>query len=183
MPEIFIISDSHFGHKNIIKFHPIERPFTTIEEHDAELIKRWNKVVGKNDIVFHLGDFAMAKKHVHKAGELNGKKRLIMGNHDIHPIADYALYFDKIYGVLPYKGCILTHMPIRQDDTSWELNVHGHLHNNIVMSNEIVAPDKEYPMNWEMRPDPRYLNVSCERVNLTPINFDLVNEKLKELRS
>ena len=49
--KIWFTSDTHFAHENIMKY--CNRPFKTIEEHDRELIKRWNEKIGKNDIVFH----------------------------------------------------------------------------------------------------------------------------------
>lgn len=54
---IFFTADHHFGHENIIKF--CDRPFSSVEEMDAELIDRWNNVVGESDTVFHLGDFTL----------------------------------------------------------------------------------------------------------------------------
>ena len=53
--KVFFTSDTHFNHANIIKF--CERPFGSIEEMNEALIANWNRVVGKDDIVFHLGDF------------------------------------------------------------------------------------------------------------------------------
>ena len=62
MSEVFFISDTHFGHKGILTFSGTKefRKFDSIEEHDAELVRHWNSVVGKNDTVFHLGDFCFA---------------------------------------------------------------------------------------------------------------------------
>lgn len=80
--KIFFVADTHFAHENIMKY--CNRPFKTIEDHDRELIKRWNEKIGKNDIVFHLGDFAFAsEKYIKEVLEqLNGVKYLIFGNHD-----------------------------------------------------------------------------------------------------
>jgi len=54
---LWFTSDHHFGHENIIKF--CDRPFETIEEMDAELIRLWNAVVKPTDTVYHLGDFTL----------------------------------------------------------------------------------------------------------------------------
>lgn len=69
----FITADTHFGHENIIKF--CERPFKTVEEMDKVLIANWNKIIGPDDIVYHLGDFTLgefdeAQKYF---SQLNGK--------------------------------------------------------------------------------------------------------------
>ena len=79
---IFFTADTHLGHENIIKY--CNRPFASIEEHDEEIIKRWNEKIGPDDIVFHLGDFAFASESYIKyvLEQLNGKKYLIFGNHD-----------------------------------------------------------------------------------------------------
>src|SRR3989338_4547577 len=79
---IFITADHHFNHKNIIEY--CKRPFKTVEEMNNTMIEKRNKKVGKDDLVIHLGDFALGNKE--KVGEirkmLNGKIILIKGNHD-----------------------------------------------------------------------------------------------------
>lgn len=79
---MFFISDTHWGHKNIIKYS--NRPFKSVEEMNHTLIANWNKVVGPKDEVWHLGDFAFMKYEDLKnvVRQLNGIKRLILGNHD-----------------------------------------------------------------------------------------------------
>jgi calcineurin-like phosphoesterase family protein len=54
---IFFTSDTHFGHQNIIDF--CDRPWRTADEMNEALIERWNRLVGPNDTIYHLGDFAM----------------------------------------------------------------------------------------------------------------------------
>lgn len=100
MSEVFFISDTHFGHRGIITFSfsgtkPF-RPFATIEEHDAELVRRWNSIVANKDIVWHLGDFCSGKRNFSIAGELNGSKKLVIGNHDMYAAADYQQYFTRV---------------------------------------------------------------------------------------
>lgn len=52
--KVFFTGDLHLGHENVIKFD--NRPFETVEEMDAELIRRWNNKVDKGDLVYVLGD-------------------------------------------------------------------------------------------------------------------------------
>lgn len=93
---IYLTSDLHFGHRNIIDF--CDRPFTTVTygihgvpiyEPDVEamneaLIENWNSVVSVNDLVYVLGDVCMGKIDDSLAllPRLNGTKKLVPGNHD-----------------------------------------------------------------------------------------------------
>jgi calcineurin-like phosphoesterase family protein len=64
---VFVTSDTHFGHKRVIEFEAAHRPFATIEEHDRELIARWNATVKPKDTVWHLGDVYFGGRHAHHA--------------------------------------------------------------------------------------------------------------------
>lgn len=156
MSEIFFIGDTHFGHKGIITFSGTKdyRQFATIEEHDAELVRRWNNVVGKNDTVYVLGDFCFGKRNLPIANELKGYKKLVLGNHDMYATVDYLQYFNKVYGAVEFKGVILTHIPVHESQFGrYFMNIHGHLHQ-------------------QKLDDCRYFNVSAEQINLTPIPYD-----------
>lgn len=177
MSETFFIGDTHFGHRGIINFTATKpfRPFATIEEHDAELIRRWNSVVGKKDIVWHLGDFCFGKRNLVIAEQLNGDKRLVLGNHDMYATEDYLKYFRKVCGVVEYKGMILSHIPVHECQfPRFYMNVHGHLHTHKVMKNGWVERGEgvDRSRHFEPIPDTRYFNVSAEQINLTPIPFD-----------
>lgn len=157
----FFIGDTHFGHKNIINFESVRpfRQFSTIEEHDEELVRRWNSVVRRGDTVWHLGDFAFGSKHIAQAARLNGAKKLVLGNHDHYPSAEYLKYFDKLYGAATFENMLLTHIPVALEQLErFGINIHGHLHANKMA-------------------DPRYVNVSAEQINLMPIAF----EELKKI--
>ena len=54
------IADTHFGHKNIIRFD--SRPFATVDEMEEEMVKRWNIAVEPSDTVYILGDFCWGKE-------------------------------------------------------------------------------------------------------------------------
>ncbi|ROR96635.1 hypothetical protein EDD28_1221 [Salana multivorans] len=53
----YVAADHHFGHVRIGEL--AERPFASVAEMDAELVARWNDVVGADDVVLHLGDLAL----------------------------------------------------------------------------------------------------------------------------
>ena len=82
MSNKFYISDLHFGHANCLAFD--NRPFKSIQEHDAELVRRWNSVVQPGDIVYILGDmfWCKATEAIEILKQLNSQKILIKGNHD-----------------------------------------------------------------------------------------------------
>jgi calcineurin-like phosphoesterase family protein len=86
-PKYHATSDLHIGHKNILKYCPNrhnKQPFSSIQEHDEELVKRWNSVVAPHDIVIVGGDVKICGQTYAKGviARLNGKKILVRGNHD-----------------------------------------------------------------------------------------------------
>lgn len=136
--QIYFTSDTHFAHENIIKY--CNRPFETLEEHDEELIKRWNEKVSKDSIVFHLGDFGFGDSKYLKQiiSRLNGKIYLIIGNHDWRSVVrDCSSCFEEVHQQMNIKidnkHIILNHYPMlcfsgawRGLDASWQL--FGHVH-------------------------------------------------------
>lgn len=159
MNNIWFTSDTHFGHANILTYENIARPFKDLHEMSTALIERWNSVIKPNDTVYHLGDFCFGRANMHIAELLNGKKRLILGNHDTYPINEYMWFFDRIYGAKMWEKCILTHIPVHPSTlkSRWLLNVHGHTHSRQV-------------------PDEGYFNVSVECHNLTPVHADIIRD-------
>lgn len=164
----FFIGDTHFGHKNIIKFEATRefRRFDSIEEHDEELVRRWNNVVRPGDVVWHLGDFAFGRCGLEIAGRLNGDKRLVLGNHDQYGAGEYLKYFSRVVGVRELGDGVLTHIPVHpsQLEYRYKYNIHGHLHTGRVR-NGLVE-------------DPRYVCVSAEQIGLAPISLEEVRGKI-----
>ena len=79
---IYYTGDLHFDHENVISFD--HRPFSSVEEMDKALIELWNKKVDRKDLVYVAGDFAYRNKRPFDwyLKQLNGKKFLVVGNHD-----------------------------------------------------------------------------------------------------
>ena len=137
---IFLTSDLHFCHRNILNF--CKRPFNSTEEMDEALVNNWNSVVGKDDYVFDLGDFAFASSSKWKEliSRLNGKHYLILGNHDIsrYPGDDVMSLFERVEEQMIIKidnrSIILNHYPFLcyagtyRDKNSIVYNLHGHVH-------------------------------------------------------
>lgn len=207
----FVISDTHFGHTNSWEKFKLPdgsplRPFTSNEEMDETMIERWNAKVKPNDVVYHLGDVVINRKHLHLVKRLNGKKRLVRGNHDIFKDKDYyEVGFESLYGVRVFTDkFILSHIPLHPDSITerFKVNVHGHLHANEVMimnpnyvrakaqdTGEPVLIDKTSWNVWTLTeaqagidksevPDPRYLCVSVEHTNYEPLSFDEVEARI-----
>ena len=84
----YYIADLHFGHERILAFD--NRPFSTLEEMEQELILRWNTVVEPGDTVYILGDFCwkVEADWIRILAKLNGNKVLIRGNHDLKKFSD-----------------------------------------------------------------------------------------------
>ena len=149
---IWFTADQHFGHENIIKY--CDRPYESVEEMDADLIRRWNGKVDRYDVVYHLGDFTlgdigMAKKYF---SQLNGTI-WILNNPWHHDKRWIGLYVDCItksgstpllrdpievleleeYGKDGHPLAVtLCHYPLAEWDRkhygAWHL--HGHSHGN-----------------------------------------------------
>jgi len=172
---VFFIADLHFGHKNIIGFC---RPqFQDEFEMADKLIVNWNKVVGPKDVVYVLGDVAFGKNNLHYMSQLNGRKHLVMGNHDVYAIEEYTPYFDHIWGCNNYKGSILTHIPIAPTQFyRWKLNIHGHIHAKndhvIRIAGDIVQGDDRVILA-----DKRYFNVCADHIDLTPIHWEEIKQR------
>ena len=79
---IYFIADTHFYHENIIKY--CNRPLKNSKQMNEYIVNKWNSVVTKDDIVYHLGDvgFGSTDELKELVGRLNGTKILIRGNHD-----------------------------------------------------------------------------------------------------
>lgn len=109
---IYYTSDTHFNHANIIRY--CNRPFKSVNGMNHEMIKRWNEVVNPEDTVFHLGDFAMGMYSVwpNFCQALNGRKILILGNHDRKREKMLAVGFHEVYDSISHEGWLLVHNPI-----------------------------------------------------------------------
>lgn len=184
----FIVSDTHFGHTNCwAKFKLRDgvtpmRPFSSTEEMDEFMVDQWNKTVNPQDTVYHLGDVVVDKRHLEIVKRLNGKKRLIRGNHDIYKDQLYRdVGFQKIYGVRVFVDkFILSHVPLHPDSIThrFKCNVHGHTHANFVLNMPLGKKPTQY--NVDQFRDPRYLPMSVEHTNYRPLSFDEVEERIKK---
>jgi calcineurin-like phosphoesterase family protein len=174
MANIFLISDTHFGHVGVTQFMSKDgvnklRPWDNTQDMDEALVANWNSVVRPCDKVYHLGDVVINRKALHTLSRLNGDKVLIKGNHDIFRLEEYTLYFRDIRGYHIMDNMIMSHIPVHTDSKGrFRANIHGHLHDRTVkrQTNGLASILDDH---W-------YFNVSVERINFTPIAFEEVRK-------
>jgi calcineurin-like phosphoesterase family protein len=141
------------------------------------MVECWNKVVRPCDKVYHLGDVVIKRHSLAILSRLNGKKRLVRGNHDIFKTADFLEHFEEIYGIRVFskEGFVATHVPIHPSSLErWKLNVHGHLHSNVVENTHMLIDGTITNI-----PDDKYMCVSVEQVGYTPVHMDVILERIK----
>jgi calcineurin-like phosphoesterase family protein len=167
---IYYISDTHFGHDNIIRH--CSRPFKNADEMDAALISNWNERVSHDDTVYVLGDFlfrAVNRTLPEYVNELKGEKHLILGNHDRYWSRTYPPreYFETVNDILEIKDegrrVVLCHFPIISwnDREHGSFHIHGHIHNS--------TNADFWPL---LRDNPHILNAGVEINNYAPVTFD-----------
>ena len=174
---IWFTSDWHFGHDK--EFIWKERGFSSVEEMNEELIKRFNSVVAEDDDVFVLGDLMLGDlSNISYVERLNGKFHIIRGNHDtsnrmtqfigLSKVVDYcdADYFE--YG--KYKF-FLTHFPcitsnVDDDKKPWKriMNLYGHTHQTTNFYNE----------------NPFMYHVGVDSHNCYPVSIEQILEDIRE---
>lgn len=168
MSKIYLIGDLHLFHRNIIKY--CDRPFEDVPKMNAQLVANWNKAVRADDKVIVVGDFALAGKEqiISVGNQLNGRKTLILGNHDG---ASLKTYFEAGFEIVsPYpivleEFFIISHYPQFVENQGLFANIYAHVHN--------MAEYKDYTA--------RTFCVSAERINYTPIDFEEIKAKMESV--
>lgn len=167
----FVISDLHLGDLGIIKFE--NRPFISCEEYESTLISNWNSVVSNEDEVFILGDTSEYTQDKTKEiiTQLNGRKILILGNHDrdrnsqwwldvgFNAVSEYPIILPDIHIVLSHEP------PAYYNNATHYFYIYGHVH------------------SCELYPDVTH-NSACacvERIAYQPIEIKTLIQRAKEL--
>lgn len=169
--DFFITSDTWFGRKQIIDI--ANRPFSTLNEMNDTLVEKWNEKVSKNDIVFHLGNFAWDPITAENMlSRLNGNIIFCVSDDDdaisLMSEADEAInIIDNDIVILEDRDLVLCHYPLRvwPGKSSGTVHIHGHT----VFSHKTNLTE-------ELR-----INACCDFWNYAPIRFstlkDLINEQ------
>lgn len=129
----WVYSDQHFRHQKINTMS--NRGFDDIYHMESEMIKRYNALVAKDDIVYWLGDVSFANRDITRSiiEQMHGYKILILGNHDWHKPRQWWLDvgFQEVtkYPMIVRKLFILSHQPMPMNDMTY-FNIHGHVHHD-----------------------------------------------------
>jgi calcineurin-like phosphoesterase family protein len=171
----WFISDSHFGHANLLKLtrhdgSPLRPGFRDADQMDEVMIEKWNAVVKPADVVHHLGDICFDQKHLTGIlPRLNGNIYLVLGNHDRLDTGFYDKHFKKVRGWFHYTepgaAMVCTHCPLHESSFLGRyegncINVHGHIHARVIR-------------------DPNY--VSVEQIDYTPVHYDTLMAKARRM--
>lgn len=114
MANVFFTSDLHIGHRKIamlraaafggdLSFDPEVDDASAIQWHDSKLAAHWDEAIGKDDIVWVLGDISSGTNGAQLAAlewirERPGTKHLVIGNHDgCHPMYRDSHKWQRIY--------------------------------------------------------------------------------------
>lgn len=172
----WFISDLHFGHENIINY--CSRPFRTAAEMDQKMIQQWNLYVQPYDEVYVVGDvvFGGARESEKVLSQLQGRKHLILGNHDyLHRKVKPFLkkYFATIESTRSLciepvgRAVTLSHYPLYGHEVP-KILIHGHSHNN----RPLVTT---YKSTRQL-----LINVSVENIEYTPISETRISEIIEQ---
>jgi calcineurin-like phosphoesterase family protein len=159
---LYFISDTHFGHKNILKYDG--RPFSSIEEHDETLLNNINSVLKPGDTLWHLGDVAWSQKSYEWFFEnlkTEIKINLIKGNHDNRGSLPWFTPKDVAEIKFENRRFFLSHYPHLSWPNRFHDSIHlfGHVHG-------------------KLKGVGRSMDVSANMINYTPISIVDVIEKL-----
>jgi len=133
LKDFFITSDTWFGRPQILQIAN-RLQFNNVEEMDKQLVKNWNKKVKKNDIVFHLGNFAWDPQTARRVlKKLNGQIYFMVGSNDEalldvqHEFDNLSIIEDQIIEIPQYDS-ILCHYPLEvwNGKDSGTIHFHGH---------------------------------------------------------
>ena len=170
----YYIADTHFGHDNIRRLS--NRPFNNVEEMDETIIQNWNNKVTNDDDVYILGDFShKSEDPIAYLKRLNGKKHLIVGNHDNRLLKNPACkkYFVEIADMKMVDDngtqIVLCHYPLVEWNGYYRnvLHFYGHVHNTYHNETTRYARDMK-----------NAYNVGVDVIGLAPCTLnEIINSK------
>lgn len=206
-PRILYIADCHFYHRRL-NTEMDRRGFASVEEMNGHMIRQWNATVNRKDDVYILGDFSLADGFQTSGilESLNGKKHLIIGNHDDRYLKDKHFDEHLLRSATPYaeirdKGrtVILSHYPVfcykgqyRRDKQGNPMTymLYGHVHNthDEALINRFIEETRATRVQFrhmpELEPVPcQMINCFCMFSDYRPLTLDdwiMVDRKRRE---
>lgn len=193
-PEIFITSDTHYGHRNIcsattewrnkegeIPLNKV-REFRSLEAMNVNILKGINDTVGEDDILFMAGDVAFQGAETTQ-GFLSQivckNKYLIYGNHDnniannVNNLQDnFIACYSYLYLEIGKQLFIIHHYPMVSHDSLNKGSFHlfGHVH---LPPEKRIGPGKCMDIGYDGNPLKRPYHILNECVPL------LINQPVK----
>jgi calcineurin-like phosphoesterase family protein len=161
----------HLGHEAIAKW----RGFNDSYHHDEYLIQQWNKVTNKKDLTYILGDVTMeTSKHYYLLDRLNGRKKVVLGNHDKgKDVPELLKYVEEVGGAVDYKGNLLTHVPIHPNEVFYcRRNIHAHIHHHNKLEDCIVGDSYQDSGSTKQSTVNKYICVDAKLLDFTPKSLE-----------
>lgn len=159
---VYFTSDTHFGHKAIIKYRD---NFSSIEEHDNHILEIISKL-NKRDNLFVLGDFLFDcgkfEWYLQQISKMPCRIKLVLGNHDSLKLytQNIAKNIELQLPLFSYKSMWVSHCPIHPDEMRNRVaNIHGHLHNAVLN-------------------DDRYFDVGLDKNNYEFVSLDYIKTEI-----
>lgn len=129
--KIWLITDTHFFHHRMIEFG-------RDSDYEEKIFKNL-EVVKEDDILIHMGDICIGRdEEAHKLffDKVKCKTWLLRGNHDKKSMTWYmshgwAFVADQIGLRLGGHDILISHRPVDMTNSTFEMNIHGHLHDNV----------------------------------------------------
>lgn len=186
MTNIWLTSDLHLMHSKRFLFGP--RGFETTEKMCEAIVKRWNSVVKKEDLIYNLGDIALSDTEaaIPYLQQLNGYQIWLLGNHDtdnrvkrvleecpnIHLLSSMHSSYATVIKSDKWSFYLSHYPTLTGNNEPWRkvINLCGHSHTQ----DKWADWDK---MCYHVEMDAH----NCYPVNLEQIKEDIWNKRVEEL--
>ena len=181
MSQLYITSDWHFCHDKPFIYEA--RGFSSVDEMNEEIVKRHNEVVGKNDLVYFLGDTVLNdnERGLEYIKRLNGYFYWIWGNHDtenkkrmiLEGIKNSEEVGDAIKITYNKVNLYLSHYPtdtLNPRDSGLKqlvYSIHGHIHRKEKVKQDSNRLSLQY-------------NICLDAHNLYPVRMDDITAEIIE---
>ena len=186
--KLFFTSDTHFNHFKIAKY--CNRPFASRGEMNKALIENWNKVVPRDGIVIHCGDFMLnhslknEKDYDKIANKLNGTIYLVRGNHDIirlrenYQTKNHIVWVGDILNIqIGSQKIVASHYPLLCFPAQY--NVFGHVHT--LEDGKVYGPDSPFSDFLKIC-EYRQYDVGVDQNGYKPVAWKEIVKKIKTVR-